>query len=1708
MNGYDAGTATGKLDLDVSGLNKGVSDAKKSLEGLDQTATTATGGINNYAQALNQNLAKAYEAVAVAVQQQEKSVQRVIDLQNALAEAQSRASSSQTTANTSWGATAIKAMVDYQKAIEDIARIEQELTVAQQEEQRAVAATTAARKQYEETATKALQETAKMQEAEIKATQDAQAKIEETKIKESEKTARKQLELQTANATKIAEAEIKATQSAQAKVEKAKIDAAQRAASQEQAVQEKARASVEAAEIAAQARIEKAKIDAAQRAAQATADAQTANATKVAQAEITAQAQIEQTKIREAEKTARAVADAQTVNATKVAQTEITATQNTQAKIEKAKIDAAQRAATQEQAIQQKAQTDIEKARIAAEARIEQTKIKEAEKAARAVTEAERKERERANREAEKEAEKSAKAISDAQVAAYSVINRAVNDTIDLVKKLAQEMFNLGEHIVEVGASFEQSMAQVAATSGMSASEVANNISAYADLVESARTAGETTMFTATQAGEALNYLALAGYSVEESIATMPSILTIAAAGAMDLGRASDMVTDAMNALGIEIDRTDEFIDKMARTAQTSNTNVEQLGNAILTVGGTATILKDGVTELDTALGLMANSGIKARQGGTALRQILLNLTAPAKKGADMIEKLGLEVYDAEGNMRGLQDIFADLNDIMKDFTDQERMQAMRGIFDARYIRAANTLMEQSGEEWTELAQKIDDADGAAEKMADTMMSTFKGAIITAKSTLESIEITINEGLRKNLTDLVNEAIPKLREFNDVLGSAEVQAKLEMFSAKLKEIALNLLDKILAAAPKIADWLATIDTHIENLVIALGTIVALKIGFEIEKITTAISALNVAFATTPWMAVIAIVSTAVIVFKELSAAAAAAAEATLQVIIEEKDTYAQLRNEVNATVEDYRKYKEAANENAEKTEAQVGMVKALYDEYKRLHDAGEDTTFAMQALADEIPEVNALLADGKTSFEDITGAVNDYTDAIIRNAKVEAAKEGYKESLTAVSKLEVQYGKMEKAAADSRQALDDWDARYAELKEKADVGYLTDFENMTDEELAEWDEMQRQEINGHREALVQINNQNQQALQDAKAALDEAQQDVQTFEDNLTQIVIKGNQDRTPDPEDTTSYIGIGSKHYQKALAEQRKHIDDFLAEVDDMDRQIQLRKKTEADKFDLVREWFKANPDWNILDEDLVKLYDKLATFDEKASEDYQKQLEKTAKEREDAAKKAQKAAEDRDKEWVNNTKSAWADIQWDLNFSDATNKQLADAGRQFLADNKAFYDTHLEQKEDFIKDIAALDKKWIEDSKTTIEDIEAELPKLKEFYGEDSPIYKSMLNVLDTRKLDDSKKAAEKWFEGWTDGYEKMVKEAQDAYSQLQKDRENFEKNYIGGIEFLTEKTKKVWDPSSFGFKEETVEVFDPKKYDDALKQLKELETTMNNLKAKGLSEDLLSQIWEMDPEEALKTAKELDKANSSTLKQYSDSYDKYKTEVKAKSDEIYGQQIQDFQDNYITPLQKYVTEGAAKIQEDMDLIGKDTVQGYIDGMAEKYKDVNDAVDKIGIDALDTLRKQLGIESPSKEFYKIGEFSIQGFLDGLGSKIESVAIMFKTIGERAGDAFVNAFKTTWDNFVTLLNTGLQVPVSMTTTAFGTPTAQGSQVIFGGASNTTAYLTKSDVVSAIQEAMPSGDVILQVDGNTFARVSRDSLNNLALQEGSMGLNV
>ena len=435
-----------------------------------------------------------------------------------------------------------------------------------------------------------------------------------------------------------------------------------------------------------------------------------------------------------------------------------------------------------------------------------------------------------------------------------NIVNSSLKGIAASIAGVVATVGGLGGAAATVGMSFEKSMSQVAATMGVTASEIANGSESFEMLKQAAKDAGATTKFSASQSAEALNYLALAGYDAEKAVATLPTVLNLAAAGGMELGEASDMVTDSMSALGDKAGTVESFVDKLAKTSQKSNTSVAQLGQGILTVGGTAKVLAGGVDEMSAALGVLADNGVKSAEGGTALRNIILSLTAPTDTAASAMKSLGLKVLDVNGNMRPLNDIFNDLNSTLSTMTQGEQTQVLNKIFNKTDLKSVSALMASTVVNTKNLSDGLNALGVETEANADMinyLASTFELGEDKAtfmEYAIQEMGITVEQasGFYDLLSKSVEENGSRFDELKGYISNADgaaanmaetmndnLQGKITVLGSSLEGLGIQVYERLEGPLKTAAD------TAIESLGNIANSLSNGDLGGSIDKLADA-----------------------------------------------------------------------------------------------------------------------------------------------------------------------------------------------------------------------------------------------------------------------------------------------------------------------------------------------------------------------------------------------------------------------------------------------------------------------------------------------------------------------------------------------------------------------------------------------------------------------------------------------------------------------------------------------------------------------------------------------------------------------------------------------------------------------------------------------------------------------------------------------------
>lgn len=302
--------------------------------------------------------------------------------------------------------------------------------------------------------------------------------------------------------------------------------------------------------------------------------------------------------------------------------------------------------------------------------------------------------------------------------------------------------------VVEIGQTFETSMSKVSALSGATGDDLAT-------LEANARELGASTTFSASQAADALGYMALAGWDTEQMLAGVGSVLTLAQAGEMELAAASDLVTDYLSAFNMEASETARMVDVLAYAQANANTTVEGLGMAFKNCAANANAAGMDVETTSAAISMMANQGLKGSEAGTALNAVLRDMTAKMEDGAIAIGEQSVAVMDAEGNYRDFTDILADVQAATNGMGDAEKAAALQSTFTADSIKGLNLMLNAGADEMVGFRDELYGCAGAAEETAATMTDNLGGDLAAMNSAFEELSLKIYDGLQEPLRSAV-----------------------------------------------------------------------------------------------------------------------------------------------------------------------------------------------------------------------------------------------------------------------------------------------------------------------------------------------------------------------------------------------------------------------------------------------------------------------------------------------------------------------------------------------------------------------------------------------------------------------------------------------------------------------------------------------------------------------------------------------------------------------------------------------------------------------------------------------------------------------------------------------------------------------------------------------------------------------------------------
>lgn len=335
-------------------------------------------------------------------------------------------------------------------------------------------------------------------------------------------------------------------------------------------------------------------------------------------------------------------------------------------------------------------------------------------------------------------------------------LKRSAQKTTDAIKGIGTAAVGVGASAAtalglasRAGIEFEHTMNRASAKMGDGA---LRGTEAYQGLVDTAKQVGATTQFSATQAAEGIDFLAMAGFNAKQAMAALPGVVDLAVVSGADLGTATDIATDSLGAFNLMTKDSVQLQtnlsrvnDVLAKTTTRANTTIEQMFEALVKGGPVATAAGASIEETAALIGVMANAGIKGEVAGTGLKNIFLAMSAPTSEAAKVFRRLGVDTVDANGKVRSAISVFDDMRKAMEGMGQAQQLGIMDAIFGKIPIAQAINLLNATNGEVQALKQELDGAAGASGKMAKIMADDTLGSIETLQSTIESVTIRFFE---------------------------------------------------------------------------------------------------------------------------------------------------------------------------------------------------------------------------------------------------------------------------------------------------------------------------------------------------------------------------------------------------------------------------------------------------------------------------------------------------------------------------------------------------------------------------------------------------------------------------------------------------------------------------------------------------------------------------------------------------------------------------------------------------------------------------------------------------------------------------------------------------------------------------------------------------------------------------------------------------
>lgn len=646
------------------------------------------------------------------------------------------------------------------------------------------------------------------------------------------------------------------------------------------------------------------------------------------------------------------------------------------------------------------------------------------------------------------------------------------NLSAEVLTKLASKLLEIGRDVISTGEQFSATMSEVQAISGATAEDLQQ-------LEDAARLYGSTTRFSATEAAEALKYMALAGWDVQTSLEALPGILDLAAASGLSLASASDMVTDYLSAFGLEASQAAYMADVLTFAQGNSNTTAQQLGEAWRNSAANLHAAGQDMETVTSILEAMANQGLKGSEAGNALAAMMRDITDKMEDGKIKIGETSIAVQDQEGNFRDLTDILTDVEKAVNGMGTAQSAAALQSTFSARSLKGVNLVLNEGMDKISGYENALRSSQGAAKDAASTMNNNLSGDIKNLNSALDELKLKIFEDaegpLRSLIQTITKSGVPAL------------------------ESIINNLHIIIPVAVGAATAIGTMKASL-----AIGKIVndlsqGLKgLTLATEGATVAQEGLNIAMAANVIGLVLSLIvslTTAYIAFK---AATNESTEALNEHVKQSQEAYEKAKQ----LTEGIDNIKKSENERIASAQGEVELLKILQTEYDELRNKESRTVaenerldYVAQKVASTLGLTTDEIRDQAGAYRDLNQEIEAYSDNLIKEAYNKYYEDLIEESARSAAASELAMNKkMDELKAAKK--------RLSDLREQYNNWYYTKKQDGWDDENTILLNDFQNKINAQSELVTKLRTEYDHlygANDKAKKALEQAQKDYDSF---------------------------------------------------------------------------------------------------------------------------------------------------------------------------------------------------------------------------------------------------------------------------------------------------------------------------------------------------------------------------------------------------------------------------------------------------------------------------------------------------------------------------------------------------------------------------------------------------------------------------------